>query len=146
MNGFGFGRFGWDWDPWRDLRRLHAQMQRLLDGWPLAPEREFPLVNVYTNNDGAVLTAELPGVEPADLDVSVQGDTVTIKGQRRAEELKQGENYHRQERGAGSFARSVQLPFEVEPDKVEARLEKGVLTLTLPRIEADKPRKIAVKA
>jgi HSP20 family protein len=103
-------------------------------------------MNVWANPDGAVVTAELPGVNPEDIDVSVVGETLTLTGSRTPEELKEGEKYHRRERGQGKFTRTFQLPFPVEADKVEAVFEKGVLHISLPRAEADKPKKISIKA
>jgi HSP20 family protein len=79
------------------------------------------------------------------VDVSVVGDTLTISGAREAAALKGGESYHRQERSHGRFTRSLQLPFHVEAGKVEAKYDKGILRVTLPRAEADKPKKVAVK-
>ena len=107
---------------------------------------DYPAMNVWTNEDGAVVTAELPGVEPDNINIAVTGDTLTLKGSRTPEELKEGEQYHRRERGHGQFTRTFQLPFQVEAEKVEANFEKGVLSITLPRAEAEKPRKIAIKA
>jgi HSP20 family protein len=103
-------------------------------------------MNVWTNEEGVVVTAELPGVEPDEIDVSVVGDTLTLTGSRRPFELKEGEKYHRRERGFGRFTRTFQLPFQVEADQVEAIFEKGVLHISLPRAEVDKPKKIAIKA
>jgi HSP20 family protein len=120
-------------------------MNRLMGGSPGWTAREYPAVNLWRGDDDVVLTAEIPGVEPEDLDISVQNHTVTLRGSRKAESLKEGESYHRQERGSGSFVRTVQLPFEADANNVEAKLEKGILRLTLPRAEADKPKKIAVK-
>jgi len=76
----------------------------------------------------------------------VVGDTLTLKGSRQPDKLQDGEKYHRRERNYGDFSRTFQLPFHVEADKVEAIFEKGVLHLSLPRAEVDKPKKIAVKA
>jgi len=138
-------RFGWDWDPGREFRRLQRDMSRLFGdslGWT---GREYPAVNVWSGDNDMVLTAEIPGVEPEDLDISVHGNTLTLRGARKADTLRQDETYHRQERGSGSFIRTVQLPFEVEADKVEAKLERGILRLSLPRAQAAQPKKIAVK-
>lgn len=93
-----------------------------------------------------MLTAELPGVDPADIDVTVKGNTVTIRGQRKTPELGEGEAFIRRERGSGSFVRSLTLPFEVEGNKVSADYRMGILQLTLPRAEADKPKRITVNA
>jgi HSP20 family protein len=105
----------------------------------------YPAVNVWTNEDGAVISAELPGLTPEDIDISVVGKTLTLSGERKAEELGEGDRYHRRERGQGKFTRTVELPFTVEAEKVEALFDKGVLQISLPRAEADKPRKILVK-
>jgi HSP20 family protein len=102
-------------------------------------------MNVWAYEDGAVVTAELPGVNTEDIDISVVGDTLTLTGSRQPDELKEDETYHRRERGYGRFTRAFQLPFPVESDKVEAIFEKGVLHISLPRAEADKPKKIAIK-
>jgi HSP20 family protein len=133
---------------WREMARLERQMNHLFDGrfHSLADASCFPAVNVWTNEDGAYLTAELPGVELKDMDISVVGEVLTLKGEHAPEPLEEGAEVHRQERGCGSFNRSIQLPFPIDVNKVEARLDKGVLYVTLPRAEADKPRKITVKA
>jgi len=101
---------------------------------------------VWTDQDGAVVTAELPGINPADIDISVQNDTLTLRGKREPDEVREGETYHRRERGSGSFTRLFQLPFQVESNRVEASYAKGILSITLPRAEADKPQKIAIHA
>jgi HSP20 family protein len=125
-------------------------MNRLANEWPsrygLNAAAGYPAMNVWTNENGAVVTAELPGLDPEDIDISVVNDTLTLKGKRDADECDQETRFHRRERGCGSFTRAFQLPFQVEPGKVEAKFEKGVLSITLPRAEADKPRKIAIKA
>jgi HSP20 family protein len=132
------------------MARLQRDMNRLLGGtsrwpgWSTAPS--YPAMNVWTNQDGAVVTAELPGVDPDEIDISVQNDTLTLRGARAPDEVPEGGTYHRRERGSGSFTRSLQLPFPVEAEKVVASYEKGVLTIALPRVEADKPIKIAIKA
>jgi len=145
MFGNGWNRLGWDWDPWREFRRWQRDMNRLLGTSGERAVREYPAVNVWRGDADVVLTAELPGVKANDLEISVHENVVTLRGSCNADTLAEGETYHRQERGSGSFVRSVQLPFEVDADKVEAKLDKGVLHLTLPRAEAQKPKKIAVK-
>jgi HSP20 family protein len=103
----------------------------------------FPAVNVYAGRDGVAVVAELPGVEPGDLEVHARQDVLTIAGARRpaAEDARA---YHRRERRSGAFSRTVQLPFRVDPERVEAQLENGVLRLSLQRPEEDKPRRIAI--
>ncbi len=134
------------WDPWDGIRHLQRQMNRLLDRqYPALIE--FPAVNIWANEQDVVLTAELPGMAPDDLEISVQNNMVTLKGSLKEEEqLKENERYHREERATGSFQRSWRLPFNVDRDHVEAKLENGVLTLTLPRSEEDKPKKIQIKS
>ncbi|HUI44499.1 MAG TPA: Hsp20/alpha crystallin family protein [Nitrospirota bacterium] len=134
-------RFGLQ-DPWRAFERLNRATSGLL-----APSTsEFPLVNVWMDGDRAIITSELPGVQLTDVDISVTGKSVTLRGWRATEDTCKGECQHRRERWSGTFTRSIELPYLVDQDKVEARFSKGMLELTLPRAEADKPRKIAIKA
>ena len=135
-------------DPFRELRRLQDEMDRLTGvftpaGGLTGAAAGFPAVNVYAGRDGVAVVAELPGVEPGDLEVHAHRDTLTIAGTRRpaAEDARA---YHRRERRGGAFSRTVQLPFRVDPDRVEAQLENGVLRLSLQRPEEDKPRRIAI--
>lgn len=107
---------------------------------------EFPPVNVWTGPDDYVLTARIPGLNAADLDVTVTGDTLTIKGSRQPKTLSGSEGYHRQERGYGRFVRSFRLASHVDASRVEASYLNGVLKVTLPRSEASKPRKITLKS
>jgi len=103
----------------------------------------FPAVNVWQSDNEVFAEAEIPGVKAEDLDISVVGDELTIKGTRQpAGESKAA--FHRRERGTGSFARIIRLPVDVEAEKVQASLRDGVLTLTLPKAEAAKPRRITV--
>lgn len=137
-------------NPWREIDRMQREMSRMFDEFTYTPRARmapsFPAINVWTNEDGAVVTAELPGVNPDDIDISVVGETLKLTGSRRPEELEKGAKYHRRERGFGNFTRTFQLPFTVEADNVEAVFDKGVLHISLPRAEAEKPKKIAVKA
>jgi HSP20 family protein len=127
----------------REMNRLFSETSR----WPgLSVAPTFPAMNVWTDQGVAVVTAELPGLNPEEIDISVQNDTLTLRGSREPEGAQEGKSYHRRERGSGNFTRSLQLPFQVESDKVEANYEKGILSISLPRAEADKPKKIAIKA
>jgi HSP20 family protein len=131
------------------MARLQREMNRLfhrMPAWttPSAAPR-YPAMNVWTSEEGAIVTAELPGVDPEDIDISVRQDVLTVSGCRNPQDLGEGETYHRRERECGQFTRAFQLPFPVDPAKVDADLENGVLTISLPRAEADKPRKINVK-
>jgi HSP20 family protein len=138
-------------DPFRELRRLQDEVGRLVQasapagglGLAAATAGGFPAVNVYAGRDGIAVVAELPGVEGGDLEVHAHRDTLTIRGARRPAAEKE-EAYHRRERRSGAFTRTVQLPFRVDPGRVEARLEDGVLRLSLGRPEEDKPRRIEI--
>ena len=127
--------------PFRDLRRLQEEMERLTRS-ATAPQG-FPAINVYAHQDGIVITAELPGVKQDQLEITVHRDTVTLRGERQ-DESEDARAYHRRERGRGSFGRTFGLPFQVDPDQVEAKLSDGVLILTLQRPEQDKPKRIRV--
>ncbi len=147
MLQYPFRRTG---SPWLEMERLRREMNQLFSG--LASEAEpgvttgYPAMNVWANEDGAIVTAELPGVAPEDMDISVVEDTLTVSGSREPVELEEGEVYHRRERGSGKFTRSFRLPFKVAADQVEAVFKKGVLQIALPRSEEDKPKKISVKS
>jgi len=138
-------RVGWQWDPWSELRQMERAMRRFFEE-EFPTVGQFPAVNIWAGDEDYVLTAELPGVEPEKLDIAVHGNTVTLRGSYGPQESENGRTYHRRERWSGNFARSFQLPFEVDAEKVEAKLENGVLRLVLPRSEKDKPRKIEVKS
>jgi len=133
-------------DPFRELRHIQDEMNRFFD-WTWRPgATEYPTLNVWSNEDDVVVQAEVPGFAPEDIDVSVVQNTLTLRGSRKPEELKEGETYHRRERWTGKFVRSLELPFEVDSGKVEAEYKNGILSIKLPRAEEHKPKKIAVKA
>ncbi len=135
---------------YREMERLRREMNRLfeqVDGSPrLNAAATYPAMNVWTNDEGAVVTAELPGMDADDLEISVQGDTLSLRGNRPPEDVNEDVTFHRRERGSGRFQRAFQLPFTVEAGKVEATYKRGVLWIFLPRAEADKPRKIEVRS
>ena len=134
----------WD-EPFSEIRRLQREVNRIF-GSGGAQTESFPAVNVWSNQDTVVVTAELPGMEVKDLDIQVNGDQLTVSGERKAGDPVEGVVCHRCERGVGKFARTLRLPFEVESGKVDAKYQQGVLTITLPRTESSKPRRIAVAA
>jgi HSP20 family protein len=137
---------------WQEMERMRRDMDRMFEGAALQRRQPggYPALNIWTSPDSAHVTAELPGVKAEDIDISVVGETLTLTGSRQPDEYQEGSQqdvrYHRQERGYGKFSRAIQLPFQVDAAKVEASFEKGVLHVSLPRAEADKPRKITVKA
>ncbi len=131
-----------------EINRLQEEMNRVFSRYNSPQARStsaYPPVNGWVNGDAVVLTAEVPGVRPEDLDISVMGRTLTLQGVRPPEQLPEGARLHRQERSHGRFSRALQLPYEVEADQVEAVFRNGVLTIRLPRAEADKPKKVRIK-
>ena len=137
----------WSWQPGEDMRRLQQEMNRRFSGlWPTAARRGFPAVNVWAGRDDAIVTAELPGIDPGALDISVVGDTLTIAGERKPDAPEGDVVFQRNERETTTFVRKLLLPFRVEPDAVEATYARGILRINLPRLETDKPKQIAVKA
>ena len=133
--------FPWPGNVFREMDRLQDEMNRLLR--TSRGPAEYPALNVWANADGVLVTAEAPGVKPEGIDISVSGATLTLKGERTAAPESLGKP-HRIERMIGRFSRTIELPFTVDSSKVSAHCEDGVLEIALPRIEADKPRKIAV--
>jgi len=135
------------WSPFEELRSLQREMNRLFDGYDSGTAMSrFPALNVWGNEENVVVTAELPGLQPDDLDISVVNNQLTIKGERKSDKPSENAVCHRCERDTGRFVRTVRLPFTVESSKVSARYENGVLTIYLPRHEATKPKRIEIKA
>jgi len=106
----------------------------------------MPAVDVFEKEDRFVVKAELPGMKEDDIDVSVVGDTLSIKGEKKTETETKDEDYYRCERSYGSFYRSIPIPSNVDADKIEASFEDGVLEVALPKSAKVKPKKIAVSA
>ena len=136
------------WNPWQELNRLRDEFDRV---WPLravthSSRKRFPQLNAWEGKETFVITAELPGLDLENIDIAVKSDSLTISGRRESEELGEGENNLRQERWSEAFDRTVEFPFEVDPQKADATYERGVLTITLHRPEAQLPKKIAVKS
>jgi HSP20 family protein len=145
MFGPRIWHFGKMTEPLSEMLRLRGEMNRLFSGMTSPFSEEFPLINVWVGKNDAIVTAELPGIDHEKTDISIVGDILTLTGVRDRETLKEGESYHRQERNYGRFTRTLQLPFHVDTGKIEARYEKGILSMTLPRSEEDKPKKIIIK-
>lgn len=144
-------RRGAERSPFALMRDLDRWMESFFDrDWALSPwewleetwETFTPRVDVKETAKKVVVTAELPGLDEKDIEISVVGDTLVLSGEKRQEEEEQGEDYYRMERRYGSFRRVIPLPCEVEVDKAEATFKKGVLTITLPKTpEAQSARK-----
>ena len=131
------------------LFRLQNEMNRLFEDFfedvPATRPygRQYPAMNLWEDGDAAYVESELPGLTLEDLDVTVRGNELTLAGERKIAEQKEV-NWHRRERGYGRFTRTLQIPWEIDADKVEATLRDGVLTVKLPKAESAKPRKVKV--
>ena len=129
-----------------ELERFHGEVDQFFGGFRSVLGNETPPLSASSTDDEVVVKVELPGIAPEDVEVSVEDNVLRVKGERSDEEVGEGEKYHRQERWTGQFSRSLGLPFQVEADAVEAEFNHGVLTIKLPRAEANKPKKISVKS
>lgn len=139
-------------DPFRDLLNLQGEMTRLFGRAYGSDEAEgartswAPPIDIYETADAYRVVAELPGFTPDEVDVTVNEGTLTIKGERKFYNEVNEESFHRIERRFGAFQRLVSLPQQVQADKVEASFDKGVLTVSIPKAEQAKPRRIEIKA
>jgi HSP20 family protein len=144
------------WDAFRELERIRREMDRVFESagpartWPLgflpgAGARQYPRVNVLEGPEGFLVEALAPGVDPKTLDLNVKKNVLTISGEKKGPEGAKQEAYHRSERSAGRFLRTLELPTDVDGEKVKATYTDGILRVTLPRPEAAKPKRIQVE-
>ena len=140
-------------DPWRDYERLRDEINDLFDfdqeygNRGLFDRHVSPALDVVEGSDHFTIVCELPGIEQKDMEISITGNVLTIKGERKADAGDKDEKVYRKESWTGTFQRTISLPMTVDADKkVEAVLENGVLTLSLPKKEEAKPKQISVKA
>jgi HSP20 family protein len=148
------------WRPFADLTGWERDMERMMDNFfdrrmrPWWPERWFrtegmltsaPALDVYEEKDDLVIKAELPGMEKDNVEVSLTDHTLTIKGEKKKEDEVKEEKYYRSERSYGSFVRSLQLPTDVQADKIKASFKNGILEVRLPKTEEAKTKEIKVK-
>jgi HSP20 family protein len=144
------------WEPFRDLVSLQERMNRMFDesfrGVGRMGEDEWslggswaPAVDIYEKDGNIVLKAELPGIDPKKVDVRVENNVLTLRGERKFEEEVKKDNFHRVERAYGTFTRSFTLPTVVDTDKIKGEFKDGVLKLTLPTKEEAKPKQIQVQ-
>ena len=133
-------------DPFRAMNLIQNEINRIFDSTLASGTGVHPPVNVWAGKEEAVVTAELPGMNPADIHLSVQDEGLLIEGERKEFKPKEGETVHRSERLFGPFRRIIALPFRVEAEKIRAVYTNGVLTVHLPKHEAEKPRKIQIEA
>ena len=137
-------------DTFDELDRMRRQMDRLFNDLGAvqslgAGAGVFPLVNITEDKESYYIRAELPGVKGGDLDIQATVNTLSISGERKFAEQAKGAKYHRREREAGKFSRVIGLPGDIDADKVSAELVNGILTLSVPKAEAAKPKQISIK-
>ena len=137
------------WSMFDELASLQEDLNRAFSGvgtevsrW----RREVPLMNIWQSEEGIIVDAELPGVDPAEVEVSVVGDELSLRGKLAESAPAEGEKVYRRERQTGQFARTVQLPFRAEAEKVKAAYKNGILRVTVPRSEEEKPKRVAIQA
>jgi len=140
----------WAHESWGGFGALRREMDELYDRFggfapTLAARSAFPAVNLYETDDAYVLTAEVPGLAPEELEISLEGSTVTLSGERKVAP-EEGASVHRSERPSGAFRRAFDLPVPIDAEKAEAVHRHGVLTLRLPKAPEHRPRQISVKA
>jgi HSP20 family protein len=140
------------WDPFQDLLSLRDEMNRVFDrAWGQTASDQTvrawaPALDIAERKDAYLVTVELPGINPDDIDVTLENNLLTIQGQRHRAQDSSDQQFHRVERAYGLFRRSVSLPSTVQADAIQASYENGVLQLLVPKAEEAKPRKIAVSA
>lgn len=142
------------WEPFKEMMSLRNAMDRLLEESFVSPSRLFMEregfglvpVDVYQTDKDVIVKASLPGYKPEEVDISITGDILTIKGEHKEEQETEEENYFYKERRYGSFSRSIPIPVEVKSEKAEATFDNGVLMLKMPKAEISKPKQIKIKA
>ena len=142
------------WDPFKDLSAIQDRINRLFDE-SLSRSKFFdkegiasgfwsPAVDIYETESDIVLKAELPEVNQKDININIENNVLTLKGERKFEKETKEENFHRIERSYGSFSRSFNLPGSIDKDNVKASYKNGVLKITMPKKEESKPKQITV--
>lgn len=129
-----------------ELQQLQQRMNRLFEGGENGAQLWSPVVDVTENENEIVLEAELPGMKKDEIDIQLNGDTLTLRGERQIEQTENGEQYHRVERQYGAWQRSFQIEIPIDAQKVSADYDLGVLTVRLPKAEELKPRQIEIKS
>jgi HSP20 family protein len=138
------------WDPIRELDSLQGDMNRLFDRFFEGRtangmgRRWIPAMDLVETEDDLVLRGDLPGMTEEDVDIEIKDNVLTVSGERQAEHEDKGEGYHRVERAFGRFSRSLSLPQGIDPDKVEAKFEKGVLEVHIPKPAEAKPTRVQI--
>ncbi len=141
------------WGPFKEMERMRNEMDRLwesfMEGKPGRRTEEIsrwvPSLDLSETKDSYIVKAEIPGMEPKDIDISLQADLLTIRGEKKQEKEEKEENYHFIERSYGSFSRSIRLPQEIKGNKIKASYKEGILKVILPKSEEAKKKEVKVK-
>lgn len=140
------------YNPFRELRTMQEQMNRMLDmAWNMEFGEELkegvwqPPVDIYEDETSVIIKAEIPDVDQKDIDIKIEDNTLTLKGERKHSSEIRKENYYRVERYFGQFQRSFSLPQSIDRENIKASCDKGVLTITLPKKENAQPKQITVE-
>lgn len=138
-------------NPWIEFERMRREMDQLArgivaGGTCVESATVYPALMIYETKDALHVEAEIPGVTPEDLEISVEGDTLSIKGERHPSTAEEKPSYHRREIEYGRFNRSINLPTRILAEKVTAKAADGILTITLPKVEEVKPKTVKVEA
>jgi len=139
------------WEPVREMMTLREAMDRLFDDAFTRPlsfsgVSAMPAIDMYQTNDDVIVKATLPGLKADDVDITLNGEMLTLRGEFKQENEQKETSYHIREQRSGSFERSLRLPTDVKADKVKADFENGILTITMPIAEEVKPKSITIKA
>ena len=140
------------WDPFRDMVTLREKMNRMFEdvfsgrseNKELTAGTWAPAVDIFETENELVMTAEIPGIEEKDVEIKIEDNTLSIRGERKFEKETKEENYHRLERSYGSFYRAFTLPSSVDPERIQAEQENGVLKISMPKRQELKPRKVRI--
>jgi HSP20 family protein len=144
------------WEPARELATIQGEMNRLFNtffepanganGSTTGPRRWIPAMDLVETGEDFVLRADLPGLSENDVNIELEDNVLTISGERKAEHEERKEGYYRVERASGSFSRTLTLPEGVDPERVQASFDRGVLEVRIPKPEQRKPRKVTISA
>lgn len=139
------------WDPLREVSEVRSLMDRAFDDFfsrsPITYDGIGSIdVNLLQTDDDVIVKASIPGVKPEDINISISGDTLTLRGEVKEDQEYKDVNYHIREMRQGSYSRTMTLPVKVDSDKAKAEFENGILCLTMPKAEEVKPKTITIKA
>lgn len=139
-------------DPMSSLRRLNSVLDEAFNAWPLETEERgaetsawLPACDVFENREAVKIVAEVPGVRPEDVKLSLENNLLTIRGEKKQQAEEKNERVHRYERSYGTFERTFSLPTTVDPERIDANYSHGILTVSIPKVERARPREIPVK-